>query len=84
MIITRTPLRISFFGGGTDLPGFYKRFGGEVISATIDKYLYITCRHMPPFWNYKHRLVYGSNTEMVSSADEIDHPSIRETRPVQE
>lgn len=79
MIITRTPLRISFFGGGTDLPGFYKRFGGEVISATIDKYLYITCRHMPPFWNYKHRLVYGSNTEMVSSADEIDHPSIRET-----
>lgn len=79
MIITRTPLRISFFGGGTDLPGFYKRFGGEVISTTIDKYLYITCRHMPPFWNYKHRLVYGSNTEMVSDVDEIDHPSIRET-----
>ncbi len=79
MIITRTPLRISFFGGGTDLPGFYREYGGEVLSTTIDKYLYITCRHMPPFWTYKHRLVYGSNTETVSSIDEIDHPSIRET-----
>ena len=66
MIITRTPLRISFFGGGTDLPDYYKKFGGEVLSTTIDKYLYITCRRMPPFWEYKDRFVYGSKTEEVS------------------
>lgn len=79
MIITRTPLRVSFFGGGTDLPGFYREHGGEVLSTTINKYLYITCRHMPPFWEYKHRFVYGSNTEHVKELDEIDHPAIRET-----
>lgn len=79
MIITRTPMRISFFGGGTDLPDYYQKYGGEVLSTTIDKYLYITCRHMPPFWEYKHRFVYGSKTELVSKLDEIDHPSIRET-----
>ena len=79
MIITRTPFRISFFGGGTDIPEFYLKHGGQVLSTTIDKYLYITCRHMPPFWEHKHRFVYGSKTELVSSLDEIDHPSIRET-----
>lgn len=79
MIITRTPLRISFFGGGTDIPGFYKKHGGQVLSTTINKYLYITCRHMSPFWEYRHRFVYGSKTEHVSCIDEIDHPSIRET-----
>ncbi len=79
MIITRTPLRISFFGGGTDLPDYYKKFGGEVLSTTIDKYLYITCRHMPPFWEYSNRFVYGSKTELVSEIDEIEHPAIRET-----
>lgn len=79
MIITRTPFRISFFGGGTDLPDYYNKYGGEVLSTTIDKYLYITCRHMPPYWDYKHRFVYGSNTELVSAIDEIVHPSIRET-----
>ncbi|MCI8490140.1 MAG: kinase [Lachnospiraceae bacterium] len=79
MIITRTPLRISFFGGGTDLPDYYTKFGGEVLSTTIDKYLYITCRHMPPFWEYSNRFVYGSKTELVSRIDEIEHPSIRET-----
>lgn len=79
MIITRTPFRISFFGGGTDLPEYYRKFGGEVLSTTIDKYLYITCRQMPPFWNYTSRFVYGSKTELVSCLDEIDHPSIRET-----
>lgn len=78
MIITRTPLRISFFGGGTDLPDYYKKRGGEVLSITIDKYLYITSRKMPQFWEYKHRFVYGSNTEMVNSIDEIEHPAIRE------
>lgn len=79
MIITRTPLRISFFGGGTDLPDYYLKHGGEVLSTTIDKYLFITCRHMPPFWDYKNRFVYGSRTELCSEIDEIDHPSIRET-----
>lgn len=79
MIITRTPFRISFFGGGTDLPDYYKKFGGEVLSTTIDKYLYITCRHMPPFWDYTNRFVYGSKTELVTCVDEIEHPSIRET-----
>ncbi len=79
MIITRTPLRISFFGGGTDLPGYYLKHEGEVLSTTIDKYLYITCRHMPPFWDYKHRLVYGSKSEFVSDLEEIEHPAIRET-----
>ncbi len=79
MIITRTPLRISFFGGGTDLPDYYKKFGGEVLSTTIDKYLYITCRHMPPFWDYTSRFVYGSRTELVTNTNEIEHPSIRET-----
>ncbi len=79
MIITRTPFRISFFGGGTDLPDFYYKHGGEVISTTIDKYLYITCRRMTPYWEYKHRFVYGSNTETVSELSEIQHPSIRET-----
>lgn len=79
MIITRTPFRISFFGGGTDLPDYYRQYEGEVLSTTINKYLYITCRHMPPFWDYKHRFVYGSKTELVSELDEIDHPAIRET-----
>lgn len=78
MIITRTPFRISFFGGGTDLPGYYKKYGGEVLSTSIDKYLYITCRKMPQFWDYKNRFVYGSNTEFVNEIDEIDHPAIRE------
>ena len=79
MIITRSPLRISFFGGGTDLPDYYLKYGGEVLSTTIDKYLFITCRHMPPFWDFKNRFVYGSKTEQCSSLDEIEHPSIRET-----
>lgn len=79
MIITRTPLRISFFGGGTDLPDYYLQREGEVLSTTINKYLYITCRHMPPFWDYKHRFVYGSKTERVSELSEIEHPAIRET-----
>lgn len=79
MIITRTPLRISFFGGGTDIPTFYREYGGEVLSTTINKYLYITCRKMPPFWEFKNRFVYGSKTETVKELNEIDHPAIRET-----
>lgn len=77
MIITRTPLRISFFGGGTDFPSWYKDNGGAVLSTTIDKYCYITCRLLPPFFNYKYRIVY-SKSEHVNSIDEILHPAARE------
>lgn len=78
MIITRTPFRISFFGGGTDFPAWYKINGGGVLSATIDKYCYITLRRLPPFFEYKHRIVY-SKTELSDDIREIIHPSVRET-----
>jgi D-glycero-alpha-D-manno-heptose-7-phosphate kinase len=78
MIITRTPFRISFFGGGTDFPAWYRDNGGAVLSSTIDKYCYINCRPLPPFFSYKHRIVY-SKSECVNGIDEIQHPSVRET-----
>jgi len=78
MIISRTPFRISFFGGGTDYPVWYRENGGAVLGTTIDKYCYITCRCLPPFFEHKHRIVY-SQTELVHSLDEIHHPSARET-----
>lgn len=78
MIITRTPHRISFFGGGTDYPSWYLEYGGKVLGTAIDKYCYITCRKLPPFFEYKHRIVYRK-MEMVNNLDEIQHPSIRET-----
>jgi len=78
MIITRTPFRISFFGGGTDLPAWYCHNEGSVLSTTIDKYCYINCRYLPPFFSYKHRIVY-SKSEHVTEIDEIVHPSVRET-----
>ena len=59
MIITRTPFRISFFGGGTDYPTWYREHGGSVLSTSIDKYCYITCRVIPPFFEHKHRIVYS-------------------------
>lgn len=77
MIITKTPFRISFFGGGTDYPGWYRENGGAVLSTTIDKYCYITCRFLPPFFDHKHRIVY-SHIENVKELDEINHPSVRE------
>ena len=77
MIITRTPFRISFFGGGSDFPVWFKENGGGVISTTIDKYCYITCRYLPPFFKYKHRLVY-SFIENVNKIDDINHPSVKE------
>lgn len=77
MIISRTPFRISFFGGGTDYPLWYENNGGAVLSTTIDKYCYINCRYLPPFFNYKHRIVY-SKSELVNSPDEIIHPAVRE------
>ena len=76
MIITRTPFRISFFGGGTDYPAWYQKHGGEVLSTTIDKYCYITCRHLPPFFEHKHRIVYSA-IENVRHWDEIKHPAVR-------
>lgn len=78
MIISRTPYRISFFGGGTDYPGWYEKHGGAVLATAIDKYCYITCRYLPPFFEHKSRIVY-SKIESVSSIDEIRHPAVRET-----
>ncbi len=77
MIITRTPFRISFFGGGTDYPVFFKEHGGAVLSTTINKYCYITCRYLPPFFDHKFRIRY-SNREETQTIDEIVHPSVRE------
>jgi D-glycero-alpha-D-manno-heptose-7-phosphate kinase len=76
MIITRTPFRVSFFGGGTDYPTWYAQHGGAVLATTIDKYCYITCRLLPPFFEHKHRIVY-SRIENVQSHTEIEHPSVR-------
>lgn len=77
MIISKTPYRISFFGGGTDFPEWFKENGGAVISTTIDKYCYISVRHLPPFFDHKYRIVY-SEIELVKKFDEIRHPSARE------
>ncbi|MDB2637602.1 kinase [Alphaproteobacteria bacterium] len=77
MIICRTPFRVSFFGGGTDYPAWYYDNGGAVISATINKYSYITARWLPPFFEYKHRIRYF-RTEEVASVGDIEHPSVRE------
>lgn len=77
MIITKTPFRMSFFGGGTDFPGFYEQHGGAVISSTFDKYCYVTVRHLPRFFEYTTQLVYAK-MEFVSSPEEIEHPAIRE------
>jgi D-glycero-alpha-D-manno-heptose-7-phosphate kinase len=76
MIITRTPYRISFFGGGTDYPAWYLRHGGAVLSTTIDKYCHISCRHLPPFFEHRHRIVY-SVIETVQQVEEIKHPAVR-------
>ena len=77
MIITKTPYRISFFGGGTDYPAWYLEHGGAVLSSTIDKYCYLTCRHLPPFFIYRHKVVW-SHIEIVSTIPEILHPAVRE------
>jgi D-glycero-alpha-D-manno-heptose-7-phosphate kinase len=76
MITTRTPLRISFFGGGTDYPIWFREFGGSVLSTAIDKSCYITCRHLPPFFEYHSRVSY-SRIENVNQNSAIEHPSVR-------
>lgn len=77
MIISRTPYRISFFGGGTDYPAWYLKEGGAVLSTTIDKYLYISVRLQPPFFDMRHRIVW-SKVETVWKIDDIEHPAIRQ------
>ena len=78
MVISRTPTRISFFGGGTDFPAWYQENGGAVLSTTINKYSYISCRLLPPFFDHKHKIVY-SKTEIANDINEIIHPAVRET-----
>lgn len=78
MIISRTPHRISFFGGGTDYPDYYLKHGGKVLGTAIDKYCYLSLRKLPPFFEYKHRVVY-SKMENVKNIDDIIHPAVRET-----
>ena len=76
MIITKTPFRMSFFGGGTDMESFFKEFGGAVLSTTFDKYCYVNVRHLPRFFDYSTELSY-SKTERVTDVDQIQHPAIR-------
>ena len=77
MIISRTPYRISFLGGGTDYPQWYREHGGAVLSTSINRYCYISCRYLPPFFAHKHRIVY-SIIEDAHTIDEIRHPAVRE------
>ena len=77
MVITQAPFRMSFFGGGTDFPAFYEKYGGKVISTSIDKYCYVNVRHLPPFFDYANEISY-SKREQVNCVDEIQHPAIRE------
>lgn len=76
-VITKTPFRVSFFGGTTDYPQWYRRHGGAVLSSTIDKYSYISARYMPDFLGVRHRIVW-SHIENVNSISEILHPAVRE------
>lgn len=76
MIISRTPFRLSFFGGGTDYPDWYRTHGGAVLSTTIDKYCYLSCRFLPPFFDYRYRVVW-SKVENKRAIEEIEHPVVR-------
>lgn len=76
MIISKTPFRISFFGGGTDYPSWVKKHGGSVISTSIDKYCYLSIRKLPPFFTHKHRIVY-SLVETVNNYSDIKHPAVK-------
>ena len=78
MIISRTPFRISFFGGGTDYPVWYRENGGVVLNTTIDKYCYISCRFLPPFFEHKYLIRYRLR-EQANSISQIKHPSVRES-----
>ena len=78
MIISRTPFRISFFGGGTDYPVWYHEHGGAVLTTSINKHCYISCRYLPPFFEHKSRIVW-SKVETVRHVSDIEHPAVRET-----
>lgn len=77
MVITQTPFRMSFFGGGTDFPGFYNEHGGSVISTTFDKYCYVTVRHLPRFFDYSNQITYNI-IENANTIEDIQHPAVRE------
>jgi D-glycero-alpha-D-manno-heptose-7-phosphate kinase len=77
VIISRTPYRISFFGGGTDYPAWYRKHGGAVLATSIDKYCYLTCRYLPPFFEHRIRVVY-SRIENCHGIEDIAHPAVRE------
>lgn len=76
MIITKTPFRMSFFGGGTDLPEYFNKYRGAVLSTTFDKYVYVTVRHLPKFFDYSTELIY-SKTERVNKLNDMEHPMVR-------
>ena len=76
MIITKTPFRMSFFGGGTDMENYFKENGGAVLSTTFDKYCYVNVRHLPRFFDYSTEISY-SKTERVTNVDDIQHPAVR-------
>lgn len=76
MIISKTPFRISFFGGGTDYPAWFRENGGSVLATTINKYCYISCRYLPQFFEHKHRIVY-SKIEMVQDINDVEHPAVK-------
>jgi len=76
VIVSRTPFRLSFFGGGTDYPDWYRVHGGAVLSTTIDKYCYLSCRYLPPFFDYRYRVVW-SKVENKRAIDDIEHPVVR-------
>ncbi|MDR2159189.1 MAG: hypothetical protein LBP23_03870 [Treponema sp.] len=77
MIITQTPFRISFFGGGTDYKPYFDEYGGSVLSTTFDKYCYVTVRRLLPFFSYKNEITYAK-IERTAGVDEIEHPAVRE------
>ncbi len=76
-VMSRTPYRVSFFGGGTDYPAWYMGNPGAVLATSIDKYCYLLCRWLPPFFEHKHRIVW-SQIELTQEVDDIRHPSVRE------
>lgn len=78
MIISRSPFRVSFFGGGTDYPSYFRDHPGAVLATTIDRYCYITCRYLPPFFEHRSRVLY-SKIELAASNDQIQHPAVRAT-----
>lgn len=78
MIISRTPFRVSFFGGGTDYPKWFEENKGAVLVTTIDKYCYITCRYLPPFFEHKSRIIYSIIEHVQKDIGEIKHPAVRE------